>query len=116
MDLRYIIVKVEDTERAKNFYTRLIGEEPVKEEGERMVEFQFEAVKIGLYNPSQDEVDIDETEFGNNCIPAFGVDNLESELDRISKFSDILSRHEVGEHRWFTFQDTEGNILEVHQT
>jgi len=115
MKLRYVIIKVKDIQRAKKFYTKLLNKEPVKEEVDRMIEFDLENLKIGLYNPLADGHSLDNSDFGTNCMPAFGVDNLESELKRISNFAKIICHEKVGYHEWFEFQDTEGNILEIHK-
>lgn len=51
MKLRYIIIKVKDIERAKSFYSRFLNMEPTKVERDRMVVFDLQNIKIGLYNP-----------------------------------------------------------------
>ncbi len=79
-----------------------------------MVEFEFDGVKLGLYNPSADGTS-EKTKYGDNCIPAFGVDNIDSELERVSDFAEIVSHEEKKGHEWFTFKDPEGNILEIHR-
>jgi len=58
---------------------------------------------------------LNESDFGTNCIPAFGVDDMDSEVKRISDFAEITNRHKVDFHDWFEFKDSEGNILEVHK-
>lgn len=115
MDLRFIVLKVQDLKRARKFYKKLLGDDPVKEEENRMVEFEFESVKLGLYNPCADGLSLDDSDFGSNCIPSFGVENLESELERIKNFAEIVRQEKSGGHRWFTFKDSEGNLLEIHQ-
>ena len=54
-------------------------------------------------------------DFGNNCYASFGVDDVESELKRVSEFAEIISHKKVDYHDWFEFKDSEGNILEVHK-
>jgi len=115
MKLRYIIIKVRDLQRAKDFYIRLLNKEPTKEEGNRMVVFDLENIKIGLYNPVADGDQLTESDFGTNCRAAFGVDDVESEFDRISNFAEVTSRKKVDHHEWFEFKDSEGNILEIHK-
>lgn len=116
MKLRYIIIKVKDIKRAKKFYIRLLREKPAKEEVDRMVEFDLGNVKIGLYNPLADGYSLKKSDFGTNCMAAFGVNDLRSELKRVSKFAKITCQDKVDYHEWFEFEDSEGNILEIHKT
>jgi len=115
MQLRYIIIKVKDIQRAKNFYVQLLGQEPYKEEPNRIVVFKLENIKIGLYNPLADGDDLNDSDFGTNCRPAFGTDDLQSELERITGFAKITNHHKIDFHEWFEFEDSEGNILEIHK-
>ncbi len=115
MELRYIIIKVKDLGRAKDFYSRLLNMEHSKEEMNRIVVFKLDNIKIGLYNPLADGDNLNDSDFGTNCRPAFGTDDLQSEFERISSFTEITSRHKAGSHEWFEFKDSEGNILEVHK-
>lgn len=115
MKLRYIILKVKEIERAKNFYSRLLKMEPTKVERGRMVEFDLQNIKIGLYNPLADGDSLSTSDFGTNSMPAFGVDNVESELKRVSEFAEIICHKKVDYHEWFEFKDSEGNILEIHK-
>lgn len=115
MELRYIIIKVKDLERAKQFYSHLLNMELTKEETNRIVVFKLENIKIGLYNPLADGDNLSDSDFGTNCRPAFGTDDVQSELERVSAFTEITSRHKAGSHEWFEFKDSEGNILEIHK-
>jgi catechol 2,3-dioxygenase-like lactoylglutathione lyase family enzyme len=115
MELRFLIVKVKDLKRARDFYIRLTGEKPIRDEGKRMVEFRFGSVILGLYSPSADGLPLRDSDFGSNCIPAFGVEDLESELERVSGFAEIVSHERKGGHEWFEFRDSEGNVLEIHR-
>ena len=115
MWLRYIIIKVRDTQRAKDFYVKLLNQEPYKEEVGRMVYFNLENIKVGLYNPLADGASLRDSDFGTNCRPAFGTEDLESELKRVSAFAEIIIQNKVDKHEWFEFKDSEGNILEIHK-
>lgn len=112
MELRYIIVKVEDMERAKNFYTELTGKRP-EMDGERMAKYRFQGVKIGLYDPEADGEN-SEVKRGDSVIPAFGVKNFGKTLEKVRGLTGIEEEKSVDGHRWFTFKDSEGNLLEVH--
>lgn len=115
MHLRYIIIKIKDLQRAKSFYIQLLGQNPSKEEKDRMVVFDLGNIKIGLYSPLADGYVLNESDFGTNCLPGFGVDDVEAELKRVSEFAEIVSHKKVDYHEWFEFKDTEGNILEIHK-
>ncbi len=115
MKLRYIILKVKDIERAKNFYSRLLSMEFTKEEPGRMVVFDLQNIKIGLYNPLADGDSLSDSDFGNNYRAAFGVEDLEPELKRVSAFAEIINHKKVDYHEWFEFKDSEGNVLEIHK-
>lgn len=115
MILRYIIIKVKNIQRAKNFYIHLLDMQPTKEEVNRIVVFDLKNIKIGLYNPLADGDSLTESDFGTNCRAAFGADDIESELKRISSFAEITHHKKVENHEWFEFKDSEGNILEIHK-
>ncbi len=115
MKLRYIIIKVKDIERARNFYSRFLNMDPTKVEGKRMIVFDLQNIKIGLYNPVADGYTFNDDDFGSNYYAAFGVDDVDAELQRVSGFAEILGRKKVDYHDWFEFKDSEGNILEVHK-
>lgn len=115
MNLRYLIIKVEDLNRAKDFYTNFLKMEPTKEEPGRMIVYNLGNIKVDLYNPLADNHQFDKKDIRTNCFPAFGVDDVEAEKERISAFETILSHKKVDYHEWFEFEDTEGNLLEVHK-
>jgi predicted enzyme related to lactoylglutathione lyase len=115
MNLRYIIIKVKDIQRAKSFYIRLLDMQPTKEEIGRMVVFDLKNIKIGLYNPLADGGTLTDADFGTNYRAAFGADDIGPELARISTFAEIISRNKVDYHEWFEFKDSEGNVLEIHK-
>ncbi|MEK7063615.1 MAG: VOC family protein [Patescibacteria group bacterium] len=115
MKLRYIIIRVKDIDRAKNFYSRFLQMEPTKQERDRMVVFDLQNIKIGLYNPVADGESLTDSVWGDNCHASFGVDDVESEMNRVSEFVEILAHKKVDYHDWFEFRDTEGNLLEVHK-
>jgi len=115
MLLRYIIIKVKNLQRAKEFYVKLLEQEPYKEEVDRIVVFKLENIKIGLYNPLADGDVVNDDDFWTNCRPAWWTHDLPSELDRISHLTTITNQHTVDSHERFEFEDSEGNILEVHK-
>lgn len=68
MRFTFLTVVVEDMRRARNFYSRLLQQEPVTET-ERLVEFESGEVKMGLYDPSTDGRDPGNFPAGKNCYP-----------------------------------------------
>lgn len=115
MNLRYLIIKVLDIERATEFYTRFLQMTPTKREGERMVVFDLKNIKIGLYNPHADGLPLSKNDFGSNYYAAFGVEDVTVEKKRIEEFAEVLDHHKIGRHEWVLFKDTEGNVLEIHK-
>jgi catechol 2,3-dioxygenase-like lactoylglutathione lyase family enzyme len=86
MELNFLTLEVSDMDRAREFYRKLFQKEPVFE-SERLVEFEFEGLKIGLHDIGADIVER-ETDFGNNCFPGFRVEDLEAQKNRISEFAE----------------------------
>lgn len=115
LDLRLVSLNTENIEEMKQFYNRLLGKEPDMVEEGRLIEYRFEGVLLGLYSPSADGMERDIVH-GDNCVPAFRTDDVESELDRISEFAEIVYEKESGEHHWFVFKDLDGNRVEVYQS
>ncbi|WP_414837231.1 VOC family protein [Candidatus Nanosalina sp. VS9-1] len=113
MELRYIIIKVNEMDRAKNFYSELTGKTP-EMDGNRMAKYRFNGIKIGLYNPEADG-EKSEVQRGDSVIPAFGVENFEEALEKVRGLTEIRDEKEIDGHRWFTFRDSEGNLLEIHE-
>ncbi|WEL23705.1 Lactoylglutathione lyase [Candidatus Nanohalovita haloferacivicina] len=105
-------ISVQDMDRAVKFYTKLFQKDPVTE-SERLVEFEFDGVKIGLHSAEADVTDR-EVSYGDNCFPGFRVEDLDEEKDRVSEFAEIVSENSVGGHRWITVRDSEGNTLELY--
>lgn len=115
MKLNYNILKVKDLQRAKNFYIQLLGMQPTKEERDRMVVFDMGNIKLGLYNPLADGYTLDDDDFGNNCYICFGVEDITPEIQRVSMFAKIVSQKKADYHERFEFEDSEGNIVEIHK-
>jgi catechol-2,3-dioxygenase len=114
LDLRLVSLNTENLEEMTEFYNRVLGREPDLVEEDRLIEYRFEGVLLGLYRPSADGMGR-EIEHGDNCVPAFRTDDIESELERISEFAEIVYEKEAGVHHWFVFQDPDGNRVEVYQ-
>lgn len=115
LDLRLVSLNTENIGEMTDFYNKLLGREPDLVEEDRLIEYRFEGVLLGLYRPSADDMRR-EIKHGDNCVPAFRTDDIELELERISKFAEIVYEKEAGEHHWFVFRDPDGNLIEVYQS
>ncbi|MFB6099999.1 MAG: VOC family protein [Candidatus Nanohalobium sp.] len=113
MELNFLTISVKDMDRATEFYRKLFQKEPMTET-ERLVEFEFEGIKIGLHDPETDVTD-DGIDFGDNCFPGFKVDDLEEQKQRVKQFTELESEHEIEDHKWISFEDSEGNLLEFYE-
>jgi predicted enzyme related to lactoylglutathione lyase len=55
--------------------------------------------------------------FGNTCVPVYLTDDIDAEYIRISKISNDVSElcylNLLMPYRFFTFKDSEGNIIEI---
>jgi len=115
-------LKVKDMDRAVRFYEAFLGVKAKYRYKERWASITD---GLGLYNPGFDlENDVPMTEFdrdvrmGNNVVVVFGSDDIEREHDRVKTIgatgvTDIVGINLMAPYRFFQFQDTEGNVVEV---
>lgn len=115
-------LKVKDMDRAVSFYEAFLG---VK------AEYRFEdrwtsiTDRLGLYNPSYDiENDVPMTDYdrhvriGNNVVVVFDSDDIDADYERVKSLgvtglTEVFEINLMAPYRFFQFQDTEGNIVEV---
>lgn len=114
MELDFISVKVKDMERAVKFYNELLDKEP-KHRNNRLAMYEYGELSFSLYNPEADGISSKHTRFGNNCIPAFRVDDLENEEERVKELTEIEGSYELEDHAGLLIRDTEGNIIELYE-
>ena len=115
-------LKVRDMDRAVRFNETFLG---VKAKYRYKDRWASIAERLGLYNPSLDvENDVPMTEYdrevrmGNNVVVVFGSDDVEREHERVKTIgatgvTDIVAINLMAPYRFFQFQDTEGNVVEV---
>jgi len=115
-------LKVSDMDRAVRFYEAFLGITAKARYRDRWASITD---SLGLYNPSYDvENDVPmthydrETRRGNNAIVVFAADDIESEHDRVKTLgatgvTEIVEINLMAPYRFFQFQDTEGNLIEV---
>jgi predicted enzyme related to lactoylglutathione lyase len=115
-------LKVKDMDRAVRFYETLLG---VKAEYRYEDRWTSITDRLGLYNPSYDaENHVPMTDYdrnvrlGNNVVVVFSSDDIDRDHARArslgaTAMTDIVQVNLMAPYRFFQFQDTEGNIIEV---
>ena len=115
-------LKVKDMDRAVRFYEAFLGVEAKYRYEDRWTSITD---RLGLYNPSYDvENDVPMTEYdrhirmGSNVVVVFDSDNIDVEYERVKSLgvtglTEVLEINLMAPYRFFQFQDTEGNIVEV---
>jgi predicted enzyme related to lactoylglutathione lyase len=115
-------LKVRDMDRAVSFYETFLGVKAKYRYKDRWVSITG---GLGLYNPTYDvENDVPMTDYdrrvrmGNNVVVVFGSDDIEREHARVKAIgatgvTDIVEINLMAPYRFFQFQDTEGNVVEV---
>ena len=117
-------LKVEDMDRAVGFYEAFLGVKAGYRYEDRWVSITD---RLGLYNPSFDaENNVPMTKYdrevriGNNVVVAFSSDDVDKDCERVKSLgatgiTEIVEVNLMAPYRFFQFQDTEGNIVEVGQ-
>ena len=115
-------LKVKDMDRAVSFYETFLGVEVKYRFKDRWVSITD---GLGLYNPAYDaENNVPMTQYdrevatGNNVVVVFVSDDLDREHERVRAIgatgvTDIVEINLIAPYRFFQFQDTEGNVVEV---
>jgi predicted enzyme related to lactoylglutathione lyase len=115
-------LKVKNMERAVRFYEAFLGVKATYRYEDRWISITD---RLGLYNPSFDmENDVPMTEYdrqiqmGNNVVVVFTSDDIDVDYERVKALgaiglTDVVEINLVTPYRFFQFQDTEGNIVEV---
>ena len=117
-------LKVGDMDRAVDFYEAFL-----KVKAKFRYEDRWTSLidGLGLYNPAADKekgvpmTEFDkETKFGNNVVVVFLSDDIAADHKRVksigaTKVTRMVKVKLVTPYRFFHFQDTEGNLIEVGQ-
>ena len=111
MELDFIWVAVSDLDDSVEFYNEFLQTEP-DSVSERMAYYELEKIGFGLYNSEYDGWTPEKR--GDNTAPAFRVEDLDSEKERISKLVDDTDEYDAGDHRGFLIKDPDGNGLEIY--
>jgi predicted enzyme related to lactoylglutathione lyase len=108
-----LYLSVKDMDRALKFYEELLNKAPASVD-ERMSVFDIGGVSLLLYNPDSDD---EKVEFGNNVVPNFEVDDVQSILRKIKSVGGdiVLNLHTVGNFKLFQAKDPEGNVIEFYE-
>jgi predicted enzyme related to lactoylglutathione lyase len=112
MRLRNLYVLVQDTDRAVDFYTKILEFKLLHKE-DRYTILEFDEVYFGLLNEKYEGKVIR----GNNCVPVFEVENVDEWYQKLQKANVIMltDMQQLPSVKYFQFFDTEGNILEIYQ-
>ncbi len=115
-------LKVENMDRAVDFYEALLGVRATYRYMDRWVSITD---RLGLYDPSYDvrhgvpltEYDR-ERRIGNNVVVVLSSDDVDEDHRRVQSLgatgiTDIVEINLVARYRFFQFKDTEGNVVEV---
>lgn len=85
--------------------------EPTSQDS-RYSSFDLGNIGFSIYSPNEDN---EEQVIGDNIVPVFLVENLETEKQRIEALGcKIVHEQEIGNISLFQFKDTENNILEFY--
>lgn len=117
-NLRLVSLKVENLKRMRNFYEDLLDPELHEEESGRLIEYDFNGVLFGLYNPEADFEEPEKIDRGNNIVPGFKVGkDFDKYRDILNEKEDveILYEAEAEGHQWLVFTDPEGNRIEFYR-
>ena len=99
--LRLVTLKVDDLELMRGFYEELLDPVLHEEEEGRLIEYDFDGVLFGLYNPEADFED-PEVRRGNNCVPGFKVgedfDRYRKNVEEDERAELVYEKKEAG-HR-----------------
>lgn len=132
----YLIVK--DFEKSIAFYEALLGMKVSVKRYERWAQFNFNGNCIALLNPNYDKdliengINLEEhfsleyleyfknkqTEYGNNIVLNFYIDNLNKEYERIKrlnigKMTNIMYLNISSPYYHFLLEDPDGNQIEI---
>lgn len=106
-----LYVCIKDMDRAINFYESLLNQ-PVTERDDIYSVFDIKGFRFGLFaNEKVNEKHV----YGNNCLPSFEVDNIESVREKLLSLNcPIVFPLTKIKNNWvLEFSDSEGNHIEV---
>ncbi len=110
--LNSLYLCVKDMERAIGFYERFL-ERPVTEKDEIFSIFDVDGFRFCLFDNNKAGESV---AWGDNCLPSFQIDTLESLLKKIEELQvEIVFPLTSIKDNWvLEFKDSEGNDIEVY--
>jgi len=111
MKISSLYVTADNMNRAVDFYKKLFKKEPSIHE-DRFSSFDLDGFGFDIFTPAEDN---ENRNIGNNIIPVFYTNDLNTEKKRIIDLNcKIVLEQKVNGYDLFQFEDSEKNILEVY--
>lgn len=110
--LNSLYLCVKDMERAIDFYERFL-ERPVTEKDEIFSIFDVDGFRFCLFDNNKARESVT---WGDNCLPSFRIDTLESLLKKIEELQVeiVFPLTHIKDNWVLEFKDSEGNDIEVY--
>ena len=116
MKFDHFYIKVDDLDKAIEFYENLLETKISNREGDRWADFEKDSVVyFGIYNAAYDnKIPV----YGNNAILSLRSKNIENDHVKIKAFkpvnqSEIIIIKQPSLYKYFQFSDPWGNVWEV---
>lgn len=116
MKIDHFYIKVDDLDRAIDFYEKLLSIKVVNREGNRWADFQRgEDVYFGIYNAAHDN---EVPNYGDNTTLSLKTKDIDGDYKKVKslkpKFqTEIITIEQPSLYKYFQFGDPWGNVWEV---
>lgn len=113
----HFYIRVDDLDKAINFYEKLLSTKIKNREGDRWADFDNGSIYFGILNS---KIDDEKVNYGDNTVLSLKTDEIEKEHKRISllnpqTITKIFTINQPAEYKYFQFTDQWGNTWEVAQ-
>ncbi len=117
LKIDHFYIKVNDLQKAINFYENLLETKVKNIEGNRWADFNLNNgdVYFGILNS---EVDNEKPNYGDNVTPALSTDNVQEAYKKVSSLkpktiTEIFTITHPAMYKYFQFEDPWENIWEI---